>query len=266
MTSLGSTLSDMQRDQRSIGSVPEGGFHRPQDNRPWIANMSPTERMVAAAAGAALGVAALSGRRTSLIGLAGAAVLLGRAASGYCPLYHALGVDHSRPSDEPAHPEDYFERSIHIEETQTIQRPAAELFDFWRDFTNLPRFMTHLESVSCSSSTKSHWVAKGPAGTSVEWDAEIINEEPGKVIAWRSLGGADVDNSGSVRFVEGPRGTVVRVVMNYIPPAGKLGAAVASMFGENPRQQIHEDLQRFKQLMETGDVPTAEGQPSGTCT
>src|SRR5688572_15532758 len=263
MTSLTSTLSEMQRDQQP--DQYRQGFHRPPDESGRMANVGPGERLCAAAAGAALGVASLMGRRTSLAGLAGAAVLLGRAATGYCPVYHVLGIDRTRPAGRPAPAEEYYERSIHVEESITIDRPAQELFDFWRDFTNLPKFMDNLVSVTCIPGGRSHWVAKGPAGMNVEWDAEMINEEPGRLIAWRSLS-AEVDNSGSVRFAEGPRGTTVRVVLNYIPPAGKLGAAVARLFGDDPKSQIREDLRRLKQLMETGDVPMTAGQPRGSCT
>ena len=114
---------------------------------------------------------------------------------------------------------------------------------------------------------RSHWTVKAPAGTTVEWDAEIINDEPNSLIAWRSLGNANVDNAGSVRFVPGPegRGTEVRVVIDYIPPAGVVGKWVASLFGKNPASQIREDLRRFKRVMETGEVPTIDGQPVGSC-
>jgi uncharacterized membrane protein len=114
---------------------------------------------------------------------------------------------------------------------------------------------------------RSHWAVKGPAGRTVEWDAEIINDEPNALIAWRSLDGADVDNAGSVRFVPGPegRGTQVRVVIDYIPPAGFVGKWVATLFGANPEHEILEDLRSFKRLMETGEVATTEGQPHGKC-
>jgi uncharacterized membrane protein len=127
--------------------------------------------------------------------------------------------------------------------------------------------MKHVESVSVLDEKRSHWVVRGPAGSTVEWDAEIINDEPNALIAWRSLDNAEVDNAGSVRFVPGPegRGTEVRVVLDYIPPAGRVGKWVARLFGEEPSQQIHEDLRRFKRLMETGEIPTIEGQPTGNC-
>ena len=142
-----------------------------------------------------------------------------------------------------------------------INRSPEELYQFWRNFENLPRIMEYLQSVHVLDDKRSHWVTKGPAGTTVEWDAEIINDEPNALIAWRSVGNATVDNAGSVRFVPGPegRGTEVRVVLDYIPPAGQLGAVVAKLFGRDPAAQVREDLRRFKQVMETGDVASAQG-------
>ncbi|MDT5296371.1 MAG: hypothetical protein QOJ76_3251, partial [Acidobacteriota bacterium] len=157
------------------------------------------------------------------------------------------------------------ERGTKVEKSVIINRPAEELYRFWRNFENLPHFMNHLESVRVTGGDRSHWVAKAPAGTTVEWEAEIYNEKENELIAWRTLEGADVDSAGSVRFEKatGGRGTVVRVSLKYDPPGGKLGSLVARLFGENPDQQIDEDLGRFKQLMETGDIITTEGQPSG---
>ena len=173
----------------------------------------------------------------------------------------------STADHEPAEPSDYFERGIHVEEVMTINRSPWDLYQFWHNFENLPRFMHHVESVKVIDEKRSHWSVKGPAGKSVEWDAEIINDEPNALIAWRSLGGADVDNAGSVRFVPGlgGRGTQVRVVIDYIPPAGRVGKWVATLFGANPEREIREDLRSFKRLMETGEVPTIEGPPHGAC-
>ncbi len=125
--------------------------------------------------------------------------------------------------------------------------------------------MSHVQEVRVTDPTHSHWIVSGPAGTSVEWDAEVYNEKENELIAWRSLEGADVDNAGSVRFESAPdgRGTLVRVSVKYDPPAGVVGATVAKLFGENPEQQIDEDLRRFKQVMEAGEVVTTEGQSSG---
>jgi uncharacterized membrane protein len=143
----------------------------------------------------------------------------------------------------------------HVKST-TINRPPEEVYHFWRNFENLPRFMTHLESVHVMDERRSHWVAKAPVGTTVQWDAEITEDRPNELIAWRSLEGADVENSGSVRFATAPggRGTEVKVSLLYNPPGGSLGAGIAKLFGEEPEQQIKGDLHRLKQVMETGEV------------
>lgn len=156
-------------------------------------------------------------------------------------------------------------RNIHVEKTVTINKPAAELYRFWRDFENLPHFMKHLKSVHVVNQQRSHWVENAPLGTSVEWDAEIIDEQENQLIAWASVAGSDIKHSGSVQFqpATGERGTAVKVKLEYEPPAGIIGAAIAKLFGEEPEQQIGDDLYRFKQLMETGEIATTEGQPSG---
>ena len=145
---------------------------------------------------------------------------------------------------------------VRTKQSITVVRQPAEVYAFWRDFENLPRFMRHLERVERLDGVRSRWTAKGPAGTSVSWDAEIVQDVPNEMIAWRSLEGADVPNAGTVRFVAAPggRGTEVRVEMEYTPPAGRLGATVATLFREEPRQQVHDDLHRFKQVMEVGEV------------
>ena len=152
---------------------------------------------------------------------------------------------------------------IHVEEAVTVNKPVSVLFRFWRDFENLPTFMTHLRGVAQREAGISHWVARGPAGMDVEWAARIINEIDDKLIAWQSLEGSTISTAGSVNFRETPRGTEVRVNLQYNPPGGKLGAAIAGVFGEAPSTQIREDLRRFKQLIETGDIPTTQGQPAG---
>ena len=229
-------------------------------------NLGKTERQISAVAGGALAFFGLSRRSLPgllLAGLGGALVF--RGVSGHCPVSAALGIDTN--TDAAAEPQDYFKHGVHVEQCFTIRKPAEELFRFWRSFDNLPKFMRHLESVQVLDDKKSRWTAKGPAGSTVTWDAVIINEEPNRLIAWRSLASADVDNAGSVRFIEAPgdRGTEVRVVIDYIPPAGKVGSWLAWFFGEEPTIQIREDLRRFKQLMETGEVATTEGQSRGTC-
>ncbi len=157
------------------------------------------------------------------------------------------------------------EHGIHVEQAVTINRPRPEVYAFWRDFTNLPRFMRHLQMVMVLDDRRSHWVAAAPAGASVEWDAETIEDRPNELIAWRSVGAAVVPNAGTVRFEEipGRLGTIVRVDLEYRPPAGQVGMAVAKLFGESPDQQVSDDLQRFKQMMEPGEVITTASQPSG---
>lgn len=142
----------------------------------------------------------------------------------------------------------------------TINRPVAEVYRFWRDLENLPRFMRHVESVKSTGTNRWHWKVSGPAGTSVEWDAEIAGERPNELIAWRSLPGAEVDNSGSVHFKPAPggRGTEVTVRLQYSPPGGAIGSGIAWLFGEEPEQQLRDDLRRFKQVMETGEIARTE--------
>jgi len=230
-------------------------------------NVSSSERMWSLIGGSAVALFGLARGRLSGMALAGlGGMLLYRGFTGYCPLNAAMGRN-SAESDPPAEPEQYFNRGIHVEHSVTVNRSAEELFQFWRNFENLPRFMQHLETVKCLDAKRSRWVARAPAGFTVQWDAQIINQEPNALIAWRSVGGTDVDNAGSVRFIPAPadRGTEVRVVLDYIPPAGKIGAIIASLFGKAPEQQIRQDLRRFKQLMEAGEIPTTQGQPHGAC-
>ena len=156
---------------------------------------------------------------------------------------------------------DVWEEDVSVDRCITVNRPVEDVYAFWKDYANLPRFMRHLESVETLGEQHTRWTAKGPAGTTVSWDAETIVDREHEWIAWRSLENADIDNRGSVRFSPAPgdRGTEVRVHLQYSPPAGRLGRGIAWMFGEEPGQQIHEDLRRFKQLMETGEVPLSEG-------
>ena len=157
---------------------------------------------------------------------------------------------------------------LRLQATITVDKSPEEAYAFWRDLANLPRFMGHLESVTPSSDggNRSHWVAKAPLGRSVSWDAEITSEEPGQRLAWRSLPGSRIDNSGTVHFntAPGDRGTEVKVVLHYDVPGGRLGRAVAKLFGEEPVQQVRDDLRRFKQVMETGDIVRSDGLPLGT--
>ncbi|MEH1812398.1 MAG: SRPBCC family protein [Nostoc sp.] len=154
---------------------------------------------------------------------------------------------------------------IKVEKTVTINKSAEELYRFWHDFENLPTFMKHLKSVKVYDEKRSHWIANAPLDNTVEWDAEILEDRENEFISWASVEGADIDNSGFVRFKKAPgdRGTEVKVVLEYNPPGGALAATVAKLFGEEPEQQIGDELRRFKMLMEAGEIATTEGQPSG---
>ncbi|MEV4287872.1 SRPBCC family protein [Nonomuraea bangladeshensis] len=153
---------------------------------------------------------------------------------------------------------------LQVRASITINKPRAEVYRFWRDLENLPTFMTHLESVRTLGGGRSRWRAKGPV-VDLEWEAEIIDERAGDLIAWRSVPGKGVRNAGLVSFTDGPagRGTVVDVSLEYGMRGRKLAAAVARMFGEHPEQQVRDDLRRFKQVMETGEVVRSEGSPEG---
>lgn len=155
--------------------------------------------------------------------------------------------------------------SIAVTQTITINSTPEELYSFWKNLENLPLFMEHLESVSEVNERVSHWVAKAPAGASVEWDAEIVDDQRDRSIGWRTLPGSQVTHEGMVSFepATADRGTVVRVDMLYVPPAGKVGVWIARMFGEEPALQVADDLRRLKQLLETGEVATTLGQSSG---
>lgn len=152
--------------------------------------------------------------------------------------------------------------TLRVRRRITVNRPADALYRFWRDFSNAPRFMERVEAVQVSGERRTHWRARGPAGVSLEWDAEVTEERPHELIGWRSLAGAPIQHSGVVRFEPAPagRGTVVTVEMEYAPPGGRLTATAARLIGYAPEQQLQEDLRRFKQLMETGVVVMA--QPS----
>lgn len=157
---------------------------------------------------------------------------------------------------------------IHVRASITVRAPRERVYSYWQDFGNFPEFMLHLESVETTGERRSHWKAKGPAGKSVEWDAETTEERPNELIAWRSLEGADVENSGSVRFVDAPggRGTEIHLELRAKTPGGRAGQLAARLFGEEPDSQARDDLRRFKQVMETGEVVRSDGTVEGQST
>ncbi|HYI10096.1 MAG TPA: SRPBCC family protein [Thermoanaerobaculia bacterium] len=227
-------------------------------------NISEPERWISVVLGSAVAVYGLKMRSIPglVVGAVGGA-LMWRGATGHCVVYESMGLSTvEETGDNVSIP---YGKGIRVEKSVTINASPEELYSFWRNFENLPRFMHHLEAVQVHDSKRSHWVAKGPAGTNVHWEAEIINEIPNELIGWRSVDGSEVDNAGSVHFktASGNGSTEVKVVLRYDPPAGKVGAKISKLLGEDPAIAIQEDLRRLKQLIETGEIPTTEGQSSG---
>ena len=261
-TTVRSDTSFLSRANRS-----QRGFSTATQSRvsPRV-NVGKVERQFSLAAG--IGSVALGVARRDLRGLLMAALgagLLYRGASGHCSVYGALGVDSRTKHDT----NDEQAQAIRVTAAFLIDQPIKDLYECWRDFEKLPTIMSHLESVHVIDEKHSHWVAKAPkmAGGCVEWDAEILEDRPNELIAWRSLPGADVDNRGSVEFTRahGDRGSIVRVKLEYTPPAGRIGSWFAKLIGENPESQVREDLRRFKRMMEVGENLTTDGQPRGAC-
>jgi uncharacterized membrane protein len=220
-------------------------------------NVSDVERWGSLITGGALVLTGLSQRslRGALLALAGGGLAY-HGATGQKSLQDTV--------TEVIDPE--AAKGIKVEKTVTIfNRSPEELYRFWRNFENLPQFMKHLKSITVISDRRSHWVASAPLGTTVEWDADIINDQENQLIGWASIEGADIDHSGFVRFKPSTpeHGTEVKVVMEYNPPGGGITNAIAKLFGESPEQQIGDDLNRFKMLMEAGEIATTEGQASG---
>ena len=217
-------------------------------------NISDLEKWLSVAAGTGLALYGLSRLKRNgwlFAGLGG--LLLRRGVTQHCDVYEALGMNTAVPADDTRAALGGT-RGVNVLESITINRAIEELYRFWRNLENLPQFMRHLESVDKITDTISHWRAKGPAGMTVEWDAEVYNEVPNKLIAWRSLEGADVVSAGSVNFDRAADGMATRVTVHlqYSPPMGKVGAAVARAFGADAETEIRQDLQRFKTMVETG--------------
>lgn len=229
-------------------------------------NIGKWERWASLIGGGALAAAGLQRRSKAGLGMAlVGADLIRRGATGHSFLYEALGVRTAGKGQGAATTSVPYELGIRVDRAITVNKPRQEVYRFWRDFENLPRFMEHLQSVTRIDDKQSHWVARAPLGGTVEWDAEINNEIENELIGWRSLEGSRVDNAGSVQFADAPdgRGTEVKIELQYNPTGGVLGALLAKLWGEEPTQQIAADLRRFKQIMEVGEIMTTEGQPSG---
>ncbi|HEX8736373.1 MAG TPA: SRPBCC family protein [Pyrinomonadaceae bacterium] len=231
-------------------------------------NVGTPERVLSSVGGGALLLYGI--RRGGVLGILASVVgggLALRGVTGHCHVYDSVGIDTSDAEKgdnaSPFH-KGLLASKIHVTKSVTINKSPAELYQFWHNFENLPQFMTHLEAVTVLDEKRSHWKAKAPLGTSVEWDAEITSDIENERIGWVSTEGSQIPNSGVVEFrPTSNRGTELRVVLTYEPPAGEIGALFAKLFGEEPNQQVSEDLRRFKQLMESGTIMTVDGQTSG---
>jgi uncharacterized membrane protein len=224
-------------------------------------NVGSLERTVSVLAGSAITLHGLrsGGVGGMLLALAGGAVIK-RGVTGHCEVYGSLGVSTADPdAASQGSP------SVDVSSAATVRKDAQELYRFWRDASNLPRFMTLLEGVEVVSDRRARWKIGAPLGRTLEFEAEITADVEGERIAWRAVEGAMIEHDGEVSFQAAPgdRGTEVRLRLQFRPPLGAVGAAVGSLFDGAAEMKLRGDLKRFKQLVETGEIATTDGQPSG---
>jgi uncharacterized membrane protein len=227
----------------------------------------PTQWVWARVAGDAMDLAllgsALRGRSTSAARtLAATGAVVGALAADVVAVVRLSRAANGN-GDAPAAGEP--EPPVQVSAAMTVRRDRDELYALWRDFEGFPDFMAHLEEVRSTGETTSYWKARGPLGMTVEWEAQITEDVPSERIAWRSVAGSKIDNAGTVRFLAAPgdQGTEIHVDMRYSPPAGAVGAVIAKLFGEEPAVQLKDDLRRFKQIVETGEIVRSDGSPEG---
>jgi len=222
-----------------------------------VRNVGDSERVLSVLSGGALALYGLQRRDLRGLALAGlGAALVRRGTTGHCDVYGALGVSTADDLTSKAATVDA-RRAIKIERSITIDMPCEALYAIWRDLEHLPEYVGHIESVHRLGGGRTHWVARLPGDTRVEWDSEIVNEIPGELIAWKTVGDPDIAHAGSVHFTDAPGGAVMRVVVDYEPPGGRLGMLVGAftrLFGKAPDAVIEDELQRFKTRVEAGDA------------
>lgn len=223
-----------------------------------VRNVGDAERVLSVVSGGALALYGLQRRDLRGLALAGlGAALVRRGASGHCDVYGALGVSTADDLTSKAATVDA-RRAIKIERSIAIDRSCQALYTIWRDLEHLPEYVDNIESVQAMGGGRTHWVARVPGDKRVEWDSEIVNDIPGELIAWKTVGDPDIAHAGSVHFNDAPGGgTVMRVVVDYEPPGGRVGMLVAAftrLFGKAPEAVIEDELQRFKTRVEAGDV------------
>jgi len=246
-------LEKYGRDTEPFGALLEAR------KRPDQINVGREERWISMISGGVLVAYGLTRGSWSGMALAAAGGTLAfRGVTGHCPMYAAINANTAAGDSRESN-------GVHVEQAITIDRPAEDLYTFWRDFGNHALISDYLASITVTGETTSHWVAKGPANKPLEWDAEVINDVPNELIAWKTLPGADIAHAGTVRFKPGPvgRGTEVHITMQYYPPAGTLVAGVALRFHREPSIQTADMLKRLKRLMETGEIVKVDGQPHG---
>ncbi|MBL7697575.1 MAG: DUF2892 domain-containing protein [Chitinophagaceae bacterium] len=235
----------MDRSYSSFeGSGEEYGYENSSEGV--VQNVSNFERGLSIGIGALLIYSAIKNfKRTPVRAIlrsgVGAGLVL-RGAAGNCPVYSALNIDGTKNT------------SVNVRTTFVVNRPRNEVYAAWRNLSTLPRFMKHLTSVTETSNTRSHWEAKIPEGNpvSISWDAEVVKDEPGSLLSWRSLPGSTIDNAGKIEFRDalGHKGTEVRVTIIYRPPAGNIGSGVARLINPVFRKVIKKDVLNFKQYIE----------------
>lgn len=229
-------------------------------------NVGDTERLVSGVAGGALMVYGLQsrswlGRALTLSGIS----LLSRGVSGKCGVYRQLGINSAQGGHHLAIPGGLLNRTVKVQKTVTIKADAQKIYEFWRNFENLPKFTENLFSVAETQPGLTHWRARGAGDLELEWDARVVEDTPGERISWTTVEESPIHHNGSVRFSAAPggRGTEVKVVLRYDIPAGRLGQLVARLLGEEPGQQLDADLRRLKMFLETGEVARTDGQSAG---
>lgn len=239
---------------------------RNDDREDGTTNVGRTERLASVLGGGVLTFYGL--KRRGALGTAAAAagsMLIERGVSGHCRVYERMNIStsdgHLHAGDATVDPRS----ALHVRRAVTVMRPREECYAAWRDFSRLPTFMDYLENVDVLDETRSRWTAKGPAGSSIEWDAVIVSDSPGRLIAWESVEPSDVPNRGRVEFRDAPgdRGTEVHVSLEWDPPGGRLAKLASMAFGKDPQHEVNNALRRFRQIMETGTIPTVEGQSTG---
>ena len=241
-------------DTSATASPPQ--YTQPRPNATTPRNVGELERIASTVGGGLLTLLGLGRRSLGGLALAGVGgVLLYRGTTGHCPAYQQLGMSTAETTPEP----------VEIAEALTVNAPRGEVYAFWRKLENLPRFMHHLRRVDDLGGTRSRWTAKGPGPLpDLTWEAEVVQETPDELLVWRSLPGADVSNAGHVTFKDAPHGgTEIHARIAYRPPAGAVGATLARWLDPVLGQMVKEDIRRFQHIIETGEVPTIDGQPRG---